>query len=372
MPDEMSPAERDLRTAALNSNATIKLLTSILSRLDTTNPRPAPSGFAGGGEFLAAVRRQRVEHLADPRLLTNAATTWAGSSENAGGGFALPDEFRDEVLMPVTGSGSLLGAFDPMPTPSNVLSVAVDETADWDEAGVTANIVREGVAIQPSKGVLKPVRVLLHAVPALVHASEELINRSKGYQGYVWRALGRKLRNRVERLLLWGTGLDEPLGLMNGPNVVVAGKEGSQGAATIVEDNVGKMAARLIPSSFPSSIWIASTTALPQIMKVGTIYNANGASPFGYGTLLGRPLAVSAHAKPLGELGDLALVDPQAYLYAVDGPHNAATIEFAFEQGLDSFRGTLYFGGAPLLSAPVAPAEGTDTLSTCVALEARS
>lgn len=368
--DEMSPAERDLRTAALNSNSTIKILSAIQARLDAANPRPPPSGFSGGGEFLAAVARQKVEHINDQRLV-NAATTWAGEAAQSGGGFALPAEFRDEVLTPVIGSGSLLGAFSPTPTRSDILRAAIDETAEWSSSGITANLIAEGEAITPTKAVLKPVNCPLYRAPALTHASSELIGRSLAYQRFVWRALARKIRNKVEAFILQGTGMNQPLGLLNGPALVTVSKEGSQATATINAANVSKMVARLLAGSFPTAIWIAHSTALAQIGQLGIgIYNASGNGP--YGTILGRPLYVSEHANPLGSLGDLILCDPEAYLYGLDGPYEAATIEFAFDQDLSSFRGTLYMGGAPLLSAPVPRRTGTDTLSCCVVLEARS
>jgi hypothetical protein len=74
----------------------------------------------------------------------------------------------------------------------------------------------------------------------------------------------------------------------------------------------------------PCVIALGDSSALVQIMGLGAgIYNPDGSSPFGYGTLVGRPLAVSEQANPLGQLGDLILVDPLGYLYALQGPRNA-------------------------------------------------
>jgi HK97 family phage major capsid protein len=369
--DEMSSAERDLRTAALNSNSSLKLLASIAERLNAANPKPPrPSGFAGAGQFLAAVRRLRKDAVEDPRLMVNAVTTWAGEKVGADGGHALPAQFRDEILTPVIGSGSLLGAFSPVPVASDILRIALDETAEWATAGITAVLLEEGTAITPSKAVLKLASVPLYKVPALEFASGELINRSQGYQTFVWRALSRKIKNKVEAFLLQGTGMDQPLGLLNGPALVTISKESAQAAATINAANVTKMVARLLAGSFTASIWIAHSTSLVQVGQLGAgIYNPNGNGP--YGTLLGRPLYVSEHCNPLGSLGDLILCDPQGYAYGLDGPYEAATIGFAFDQDLDAFRATLYMGGAPLLSAPVARRTGTDTMSHCVVLEAR-
>jgi HK97 family phage major capsid protein len=327
------------------------------------------SGFRHGGEFLAALVNAAVNRQTDPRLIVNAITTYGGESVGAAGGFLMPDDLADDVFLPVVGSGSLLAAFNPMPATSGLVRLAIDETAEWGTGGVTVTVVREGDAITATKGVLRRVNCLLVKVPALVHVADELIADSPGYQRYVWAAMGRRIRNAVEAFILSGTGQDQPLGLLNSPALVTVSKEAAQ-SGTIVAANVEKMIARLLPGSFPQAIWIAHTSALPQVAGLGAgIFNPNGNGP--YGTILGRPLYVSEHANPLGSLGDLILVDPTGYFYAVKGPSNSATTEFAFDQGLSSFRASLRMGGVPLLSAAVARRTGSDTLSHVIVLEAR-
>jgi HK97 family phage major capsid protein len=332
--------------------------------------RAVAGPWRDGGEYLAALRRAEVERQTDSRLMINAITTYGGESVGAAGGFAMPDQFGPEVLLPATGSGSLLAAFNPMPATSGLVRLAIDETAEWGAGGVTVTVVREGDTITATKGVLKRVNVLLVKVPALVHVSDDLIADSPGYARYVWAAMGRKIRNAVEAFIVSGTGQDQPLGLLNSPALVTVSKEAAQSASTIVAANVSKMIARLLPRSFPQAIWIAHTSALPQVAGLGAgIFNPSGNGP--YGTILGRPLYVSEAANVLGQVGDLCLVDPTGYFYAVRGPSNSATTEFAFDQGLSSFRASLRMGGVPLLSAPVTRRIGTDTLSHVVVLEAR-
>ena len=344
----------------------VGLLRAMSERIDGGGRRRrSTAGFRDGAEFMAAVRRAAVERDFDARL---AATTWGGSSSN---GFTAPDAFLDEVLLPITGDGSLMSAFPVMfMGPNEIAAVAVDETAEWSASGVTADFTDEGAAITPSKPVLRSVRAVTHKIPALVHLTDEITSRSKGVFRYVWAAIGRKLRARVERNLLWGTGLDRPLGVLRAPSAITVPKENAQASSTIVKANVEKMASRLPVGSFPRSIWIAHTTALPQIMDLGTIYS-DGETPWGYGKLLGRPVVVTEYSSLLGAVGDLALVDPEANLVAMEGPLNQATIDFAFDQGLQSFRGTVYLGAAPLLSAPISRDAGSDTLGTTVLLEAR-
>lgn len=369
--ETISDAERDLRTAALNSSSTIKLLAQVRDLLAASNPKPVSSGFKGGGDFLAAVQQARRFSIADTRLMVTAVTQPGKEGVAADGGYAVPDDYRDEILTPVLGSGSLLSAFDPMITTSGLVRLAVDETSDWSTTGVQADLIAEGAASPTSKGVLQERAFTMHKVVALLSASEELLNDSPGYQRYVWKQMGRKIADSVESLVLAGTGINEPLGVLKGPGVVVVSGSGAA-SGTIPADHVKRMAARLLPGSYPNAIWVAHSTALFQLFGLGAgIYNPDAPSPFGYGRLLGRPVVVSEHANPVGQQGDLALTDPRGHFVGLKGPDQKTSIHFVFDQELSTFRATVRVGCVPLLSAPVARRTGTDTLGHTVVLGAR-
>jgi HK97 family phage major capsid protein len=93
-----------------------------------------------------------------------------------------------------------------------------------------------------------------------------------------------------------------------------------------------------------------------------------------YGTILGRPVFVSEYAQDYNTDGDIMLVSPDGYVVAVKsgGISTAASIHFAFDQGLQSFRATMRVGGGPLASAAVSRKNGSTTLSHVITLQARS
>lgn len=253
------------------------------------------------------------------------------------------------------------------------MQVGIDETAEWSEAGVTAAIVPEGGTISASKPAVGRRNVVIHAIKTLTHASEEILADNPAYADFLFRQQGRKIANRVERLIIAGTGVDEPMGILASRALLTVAKEDAQTARTIVPANPRKKLAHLLPGSYRTAIWITHTTALPEVMGLDAgIYNPDGASPFGLGTVLGRPLAVREWANPLGTVGDLILVDPTGCLFAVEGPRNDMALGFAFDQGLSSFRVVLGMGGVPLFSAPVPRRAGTETLSHVVVLAERS
>jgi HK97 family phage major capsid protein len=343
-------------------------MTGALEQIDAGRhgARVEPSGFASPSAFLATLRR----HGAMPRWLEqNAATTYGREAIGPDGGYLVPPDHRG-ILEPIIGDGSLLGAFKPVVTTSNLVIVGVDPDVEWSTTGASAAITDEGATATASVPKVEQVTAQLHKVTALVHASEEIDDTSDAYGGWVWRALGRRIRNRVEALILWGSGVNAPLGIMRGPALITVAKESTQTRATspLVAANVEKMVSRLLPGSFPGAIWVVHSTLLPAIMELGggRLYNPDGKGP--YGTLCGRPLYVSEHCSPAGESGDLVFVDPNGWLMAVQGPRNVASVEFAFVQFLKSFRSSLRIGGAPLLRTPVARRTGSDTMGHVVCL----
>ncbi|MEI8320087.1 MAG: phage major capsid protein, partial [Planctomycetia bacterium] len=95
-------------------------------------------------------------------------------------------------------------------------------------------------------------------------------------------------------------------------------------------------------------------------------------SPFG--TLLGRPVFTSEACSDYNTAGDIFLVSPDGYGLAVKsaGVRTDTSIHFGFDAGLRSFRATMRIGGTPLLSAPVARLNGTNTMSHIVCMGVRS
>lgn len=83
-----------------------------------------------------------------------------------------------------------------------------------------------------------------------------------------------------------GTGAGQPLGVLNDPALITITKETGQLAATILYENVAKMFSRLHPACVATSVWVANSAAIPQMLQmtlgVGTagvffpVLNQNG------------------------------------------------------------------------------------------------
>jgi len=138
-----------------------------------------------------------------------------------------------------------------------------------------------------------------------------------------------------------GTGVGQPLGILNAPCLVSVAKDGSQVAATITPTNLAGMVSRLAPGSWARATWIVSPSALAALFTIKVVIttvagaeNVGGfgpnwftSNPDGTFMLLGRPLIVSDRCAALGTKGDVLLVDLKSYLVGLRYPLLAGRYE---------------------------------------------
>jgi HK97 family phage major capsid protein len=330
-------------------------------------------GFKKGlGEFLLAARNAVTAGRVDPRLMVNAVTTWAGESVGADGGYALPPQFVQGIMSLVAAEDSFIRGLMPYPTQSDIITVPKDEDAPWSTAAVTAAKTAEGVAITGSKPAVGQLKVPMYGVKSLVHVDEKSLRDMVFLAAYIERKMAEKIRWKVENYVMNGTGENEPLGIINAPGLNTLA-EGDSTATALGAGDIMKMEAMSLTG--PGGFWVAHPTAVGpvRVLISGTggypLYTPDfKASPGG--GLLGYPLYKSFAAKPLDTTGDILFVKPDGYFLAFEqgGAQNATTIAFAFDQNLQSFRSTLYMGGAPTLAAKVLLPDATNYVSNLTAL----
>jgi HK97 family phage major capsid protein len=88
---------------------------------------------------------------------------------------------------------------------------------------------------------------------------------------------------------------------------------------------------------------------------------------------MGRPLIPTEACSTVGDVGDIIFADLGAYLTITKsgGVRSESSIHLWFDQDLVAFRFTMRIDGRPWLSAPIARANGGNTLSSVVVLETR-
>jgi HK97 family phage major capsid protein len=156
--------------------------------------------------------------------------------------------------------------------------------------------------------------------------------------------------------------------------------ETGQLTATIVWQNVLRMYARMLPTSIPNAVWLASPDTFVELatmaLNVGTggsavwITDAHGAPVL---TLLGRPVIMTEKTPGvLGAAGDLSLVDFSYYLVGIRDSLMIDTSDHVkFTSDQTTVRAIARNDGRPWLTSAITPQNGGPTLSPFVTLAAR-
>lgn len=385
-PKASTVSPHSLQNKGQKMNAKAKL-ESMKKKVSAIKPREK-GDFKSLGDFAMAVKdatRGRV----DPRLIVNAPSTYGSEGVGADGGFAVPPDFRKEIVARVTGEDSLLSMTDNMPTTSNTAILPVDETTPWQStSGIQAYWEGEGAPVKQSKPELQANIIRLNKLTALVPVSEELFEDVASLEFYLKRKAPEKINFKVNDALVTGTGVGMPLGILNAPCTVSVAKETSQPADTIVAENLMKMWARCYGPCRNNASWFYNQDIETQIMAAAIkIKNVAGTENVGgfpvymppgglsstpYATLFGRPMIPTQACKTLGDKGDIILGDMKQYFTATRDLRQEISIHLWFDHDIVAFKFVLRVAGQPWLSAPISPLNGSNTLSPFVVLDERA
>lgn len=341
-------------------------------------------GFKTTAEFFNAVMRSSARSAAiDPRLIANALTTTGSEGVGADGGFAVPPDFQATIIKKILGEDSLLSRTDQMTSSSNSMTVPIDETAPWDATGgIQAYWESEAGQKTQSKPALGEVSVKLNKCIVLVPLTDELLEDAPAMATYVNSRAPEKINFKVNAAIINGTGVGQPLGILQSEGTVIVPGEAGQTSGTVVFNNVINMYSRLYAPAQSRAIWLANQDVLPQLMKMqfgttGTAVPAylppGGLSGSPYATLMGRPIISSEAMPALGSQGDLILADMSQYLSITKGGgiKSDVSIHVFFDYDVTAFRFVLRVGGQPWWNRAVARPNGQPSRGFFTALAAR-
>jgi HK97 family phage major capsid protein len=182
--------------------------------------------------------------------------------------------------------------------------------------------------------------------------------------------VSERIQWKVNEAILFGTGVGQPLGVLNSANnaAVIVAKESGQATATLNQANISKMRSRLITGNLSKAVWIANPDILPALEGLTTgqipIFLPPGTGiREGYdGTLNGRPLLLSEHASAFSSQGDLSLLALNGYrtITKAGGIDTATSMHIYFDANATAFRFIFRIDGKPIIKAPITPPKGND------------
>lgn len=356
-----------------------------------TNPEPNVQqdprrGFASFGEFASDVRAasRRANRVVSERLMAAAPTTAANESVGEDGGYTVPPEFREEIMSAVDSEESLFSRTNQTPITRNSLKMPVDEVSPWDTTnGIQAYWEDELDQLTQSKPKLKEAEFNARKVTALVPVSSELLEDSTAMDAFLRRKAPEKIGFKVDLGIVRGTGVGQPLGILNSGALISVAKEGGQTADTIVRSNIDKMWMRMPANRRRNAAWIINQDIEAQLQALaftGTesplpvFLPAGGYSQQPFDTLKGRPILYHQAASTLGDQGDIILADLSQYGTVVKkgGVKVDVSMHLFFDADALAYRFILRVGGHPFLSAPIAARSGSNTMSPFVTLDERA
>lgn len=335
-------------------------------------------GFRSFGEYAREVFKGSAKGARlDPRLVANAPTTTSTEGVGADGGFAVPPDFRTAIMQKVMGEQALLARTDQLISSSNSITVPIDETTDWQTSGgIQATWEGEGQQKTQSKVAIDQATVRLNKLTVLCPVTDELLEDVPALSTYLNRKAPQKINFKVTNAIINGTGVGQPLGLLNSPAKISVTRDT---AAHVVFDDIVGMYARLFTEFRQNAVWLMNPDVEPELLSLafpGAGVNTpmyippGGLSNSPFATLLGRPVVATEAAQALGTSGDIILTDLQQYLTAtkVGGIRQDVSIHLWFDYDTTAFRFVLRVGGQPWWKAAISPLNGSNTRSSIVTL----
>ena len=333
------------------------------------------ANFASLEDWTRAVIRAQTGRAVDEALqrVTSDGAVKAvltGDEINLGGAL-IPEELAPTLFVPPTTHRSLWSMCTQWQMGASIRQVPAvyDRTHAAGAApyGVKFKWRRDGTDRSADQSPIKFQQIRLDAsgtVEAYFVTSTPLVEDAAGDFADIFRVLfSAGLEWEMERVIIRGGGVEEPLGVINSNARVAAGRAT---ALQISRNDIAEMQSRLLPACYPRAIWLFNPAAIHEIADNSfLIINADGS---GY-TIGGLTAQASEHCSALGSSGDLILIDPSAYFI---GNRQMLEVQMSEHAGFPNYethvRATARIDGQPGMVNPVTPAQGTDTLSAFVTL----
>ena len=336
-------------------------------------------GFKSQGEFFAAARKYFLGSYRDSRIDALYKTALTEGTDSAGG-VLVPEEWAQPIFSTALEGSIVRGRAQVMNMASDTLNVhtLVDTSrASNMFGGVTLTWLAEGAdeyatTVKPSIG---RVQLTAHKGVATCFVSNELNQDHDQLGSFLTRSFGDAVRFYEDDKFLWGSGVGQPLGIMNAASLITVSRTGY----SLVPDpiDIGEMASRLLPGSWRNAVWLMNQKVLytwaAAVSTSGA--NATAAVDLSYMTILGRPIIVTEHALAPGGPGDLILADFSQYVIGDRGLYISASSQADYSSGTNGWlkdetcwKLTIRVDGQPLLPAAITPLRGGETLSPFVAL----
>lgn len=311
------------------------------------------------GDFLVAVRRNDVERLTK----VYGTTKDLGESPGSAGGYLVPTEYGSQLIqaaafenpvysrvqrIPVMRESGTYPALDQYFTPV----AGSGQTAF--AGGVKASFTEAGAEFTETQPAFSTLNWRLNKMGGVTEVENELIEDSPFAIEALLRGLFQvAISARNERNILRGSGVGEPLGILNAA-CAIGVSDNTTGS--FKWEDVGAMYARF-KGMGGSPVWVIHPSVWPKIMTMNNSSvsvvqtNLNSGTP---NTINGFPVITSEHMPQIGNNGAVLLADLTAYvMFEKAGLSISYSEHVGFKRDVGVWKFRIRNDGKPWLQAPI-------------------
>lgn len=346
-------------------------------------------GFRGFGEFVQAVVEAKAGGPRDARLRWLGRDAEAANGEQArgrkalsgtagaSGGFLLPAQYVGGLQAAMMDASAILPRVTVLPMTARTAVLPVLDYAQALPAGeprqfggVQAFYQDEGAESEASEPKFREHLLTAHELTVYTEANNSLLADSgASLDAFLNSGMGMlgALNWKVEYKLFRGTGVGQPLGVLNAP----AALDITRAAANAVSyTDLTLMDEAALPST--RLAWFASISLKAMLRTLRDDADhyiwaeaAAGLPP----TLLGYPVIFTDKLPRLGTRGDLVLADLSYYLFGDrQSPTLDVSTEVNFRRNRTAYRLIHRHDGSPWMNAPITLADTLTQVSPFVVL----
>ena len=321
-------------------------------------------GFKNAGEMLACMAAntsgKQLNLNADMRLahLSEISMT-AGQGNTTADGLVIPTEIDPTInTLGLDASDTWFDKINVSQTSSNSKQFNRSAaTTNGGSVGLTVGRAAELATLTSTKQVFEKSTVGVDKLYVYAEVSEEDLEDIAWLESNLIATAPRLMEIKKSEEVLFGDGVGKALGFTNGGDLVDVTRNT---ASAVKAEDIVKMKSRCLRTSGTSSFWMVNQSVWEQLplMTIGDqpvfVQDLSGTTD---GFLLGMPVYTTEDCELLGQVGDVLLVNPSAYiaLEKAGGDKFASSMHVKFDQDLSAFRWTSRFGGIPMFNAAYTP-----------------
>lgn len=289
------------------------------------------------------------------------------TQSNEGEIFILPEWSNELLRTPSSRSGiyDRCGSFSMTGNLYRVRALVDKNHTSSVSGGITVARTAEGGASTATTADFEFVEFRPNKLTGLTYITEEMLEDATAFATLIPGLFAEAFASQDEEDVLFGSGVGEPLGMLNDSNPSLISVTRNTAASIKIQD-ILNMRARAVANNWGNYVWIGSQDIIPQLGVLSnanqTLYLSNAKTGEAFDTILGRPLLYSDHVATLGTKTDLSLVDPTQYRIAMKGGiTQQQSIHVRFLYGETTLRFVKRNDGQPLWRAALQPKKSTQS-----------